>query len=101
MSAGDAGEKDRATGRTTRTLWRALLVASAGDDDVAVVVQSTMLARFTFEKLLDLLTGVAVRIVGTERAVYLPNGKRVAVVAACERERQLRGWGGQVVEDHP
>lgn len=93
---------DRATGRTTRTLWRALLAASEGNEQtrVVVVVRDLGLADWTFTRLLDLAERVQFEAHHAAREVVLPNGSTIRVMPAARLEDRLRGFTGQVLKDH-
>jgi hypothetical protein len=100
---------DRARGRTTRTLWRALLEASEHGSRVFVVVQTDKLGEWTFGYLCRLAVPVAegpaprgpVQFDRTRHRVVLPNGGSVEVVSERWLSDRGRGLSGvKVIYDH-
>jgi len=80
-------DRNRRTGRTLRTLWRALLTASENDgSNVVVYVQTDAMAQWTFRFLLECAGPVDGIEVKAPRRLTLPNGSRITV----ESDRWIR-----------
>ncbi len=99
---------DRARGRTTRTLWRALLAASEGTECV-VLVETARLAEWTFDYLCRLIWPVAdglcprgpFQFDRCQRCVTFPNGVGIVVRTFAWWDEYGRGVRNvKVIEDH-
>ena len=79
---------NRRTGRTLRTLWRALLTASENDGgNVVIYVSTDAQAHWMFRYLLECAQVVqGIEVKGPHRRLTLPNGSRITV----ESDRWIR-----------
>jgi hypothetical protein len=101
-AAGFPNGSNRRSGRTTRTLWRALLAASETDwADVVVVVPNVLLAGWTLEVLSELAGDTRWKLDKRDRRLYLQNGSSIQMLAKPTAPMKLFGRKATVFWDHP